>query len=1734
MAGKRTTLLIVLRSSLILVFAMLSFHPSSQVAASPAILQEGSLLGGELLSLVWSSEEAVKTYAIAWGDVDNDGDLDLATANNGQSNYVYLNDGKQLGPRAAWVSSEADLTTSLAWGDYDKDGDLDLAVGNYLQPNRLYRNDNGVLTTTAVWSSSESDPTTSVAWGDYDNDGDLDLAFGNNDRPVRIYRNNNSTISTEATWSSSLSDYTNSIAWADVDQDGDLDLAVGNHGQPSRIYRNEGGALFPEPIWSTPDSVDPSSDYTNSIAWGDMNGDGRPDLALGNSNSSSQVFCNASSPDLIDFDLCWSSVNTSDKTTSLAWGDYDGDGDLDLAVGNSEQSNRLYRNDNGMLSANSVWDSAELDNTCSIAWGDVDNDGDLDLAVGNKGNSGQPSRIYRNRGGFLSASADWQSVETDWTRAVAWGDVDNDGDLDLAVGNYYNQYNRLYLNDNGTLMPLSAWSSTETGNTTNLAWGDVDNDGDLDLAVGIENGPNRLYRNNGSTLLPAAVWFSSETGPTTSVAWGDVDNDGDLDLAVGSNGQPIRIYFNNNGTLSTTAGWFSSSEFLPNSRSLAWGDFDNDGDLDLASGNDSQPNTIYRNDNGTLTTAPVWYSKEADSTYSIAWGDIDSDGDLDLVVGNYQQPSRMYRNDGGELTSEAAWSSSEVFQTRSIALGDVDNDGDLDLATGNENQPNRVYYNENGVLNTTASWSSQESSQTYSIAWGDVDNDGDLDLASGNWENNSVTTNLRVSDFTAGSMPVARIHQPGRSAAGFADPKILDEAILPISYDLTTPGTQQVQVLAEYSMDGGGAWQPAAASSSTVVKHISEGSRVFEWDILGSGMFGKSDNVVFRLKVIPEINTLPGSTPGPYLYGSFATQSLSFRARGTQVQVQNTSGEPAQHALVFRRSGDSGQAQPFKDLSGQPYRTDALGYLQGYGRIAVGDQLVALCPSSQEGQYTLYDTSSPVTLDGLQWQILETPGVQVLKVSHDNPLALFDLNISLEWDARRDTHYQEQLLYDLKRASEFLYDWSNGRAALGNVTIYQDREKWLDPGTDIQIYASNRLHPNASVGGVVTESQADPLNPQITYHPGQVRISAVWNRYGDLNGTIGDDWPRTLAHELGHYLFFLDDDYLGLDENDLMIPVDNCPSAMSDPYRADWSELLFPDQWTGDCLNTLSNRLTGRSNWDTLTTFYPELAGATENPGPSALPLQITQAQWINPTSVLPIDAPLFTLTDSDGSRFLPQAGARAFLYHGDTIIDLGQPSLDQVNARGARPGDQVCVYSPADGKHGCILVAESATSILIEDSAPIHPMIEITTLDSKNLSVSVTNLPADTEIFARLYLPDGTALIEQKLTEISGVFTTAFTSTTPIPEGYLRLWTTGAPAWESVVSYSLGGSPAKGWDRAAPSSSTDGHVVLFGKNLQFAEGEFFGVQTVVNPPAIPDWATLTGNVYRLFRSAHAPDLSCAVNDSTCSPVNITFFYRGADVPAGEEALLQIYFWDGSTWVALPTHLNQEHNTASSAATGEGLYALMSTYEIPLGGPGWVQIAYPVLESRSASEVLAPIEDHYSVVYRYEPPSASTADNSDSSSWSIYDPGSPAWANDFTTFDFGRVYWIYMIDEVAFLPIKGTENIHGIHAANATEPPANQQPSAFYYGEINQPAGSHILAYSGGRICGQSQIFEVESQTVYKIHVSAACGAGGSQIVLQADPRWSMILPAWSNVRSQAAAFVFSPDWFIWLPVWGQ
>ena len=719
--------------------------------------------------------DAHDTLSVKLGDVDGDGDLDLVVGNYEQPNRLYLNNGTAdpfAGVTGSDITADADKTYFVALGDVDGDGDLDVVAGNYGR-TRLYLNNGTAAPFAGV---SGSDATTDVHWtysvalGDVDGDGDLDLVTGNWAWRNRLYRNNGTASPFAGVSGADLtpdSHETYSIALGDVDRDGDLDLVVGNRGQTNRLYLNDGVA---SPFVGT-NGVDITTDAhdTYSVALGDVDGDGELDVVAGNHDQTSRLYLNNGTAD--PFAGVSGSDITADMnhTWSVALGDMDGDGDLDLVAGNWGR-NRLYLN-NGTtdpfagVAGQDV--TADTHNSFSVELGDVDGDGDQDLVAGNWR---ECNRLYLNNGTadpFAGVSGVNIATDTHDTVSVALGDVDGDGDLDLVAGNY-GQRNRLYLN-NGTADPFAGVSgvdvTTDAHDTTSVALGDVDRDGDLDLVVGNWQQVDRLYLNNGTADPFAGVSgadIATEAYAKYSIALGDVDRDGDLDLVTGGYGWYNWLYLNN-GTAAPFAGvsGVAITEDKTDARSVALGDVDGDGDLDLVAGNLGQRNRLYLN-NGYPNPATGWVGSDiapeerTHTTNSVALGDVDGDGDLDLVAGNGRHVSQLYLNNGTAAPFAGVSGvgiTADVYDTRSVALGDVDGDGDLDLVTGNamnEGQRNRLYLN-NGMANPFAGVSGSDvttdENSTQSVALGDVDGDGDLDLVAGNaW---AQTNRLYLNNGTA-------------------------------------------------------------------------------------------------------------------------------------------------------------------------------------------------------------------------------------------------------------------------------------------------------------------------------------------------------------------------------------------------------------------------------------------------------------------------------------------------------------------------------------------------------------------------------------------------------------------------------------------------------------------------------------------------------------------------------------------------------------------------------------------------------------------------------------------------------------------------------------------------------------------------------------------------------------------------------------------------------------------------
>lgn len=308
-------------------------------------------------------------------------------------------------------------------------------------------------------------------------------------------------------------DRSDGASFADADNDGDLDAMVvtfggGGQGKKNYFYRNSGNGTF---------SYEPSIamgvplTYSEMTNWVDLNNDQNLDVFVTNSVGSLNNLYFENQGDTT-FEAVTSLALTQETlpSRSIDWIDYDGDGDNDIFITNEEGSkNSLFRNDgaNAFTQITNLAIVQGNQNSAGSSWGDIDNDGDYDLFVANYGNTGQANQLFINDNGtFTEVTTSEIAAAVTNSFGSSFGDLDNDGDLDLLVCNAYlnsQTTNFIYMNDgagNFTLDTTSALSMHQ-GWTFGAAFGDYDNDGWLDVLLANnlnDNQANALFRNTGT------------------------------------------------------------------------------------------------------------------------------------------------------------------------------------------------------------------------------------------------------------------------------------------------------------------------------------------------------------------------------------------------------------------------------------------------------------------------------------------------------------------------------------------------------------------------------------------------------------------------------------------------------------------------------------------------------------------------------------------------------------------------------------------------------------------------------------------------------------------------------------------------------------------------------------------------------------------------------------------------------------------------------------------------------------------------------------------------------------------------------------------------------------------------------------------------------------------------------------------------------------------------------------
>ncbi|MBV1861969.1 MAG: CRTAC1 family protein [Nannocystaceae bacterium] len=374
------------------------------------------------------------------------------------------------------------------------------------------------------------------------------------------------------------------VAWGDYDADGTMDVFLGNVGSGGTLHRGtqRGGELHFQEV-----SAAVGLDDIDAVAMAtfvDLEGDGDADLYIGR-RGENRMYLNllveTGEARFEDVSDARGFVVDSQRTMGVAFGDYDGDGDLDLyevnhafcfPQANAEVRARdhLFENVQGVFIERTQWlSTAVLDSVgFSASWLDTDRDGDLDLVVINDdvgGGIGMPNAHWRNDG--PTDEGGWRFTEVGANTGLAlpgvngmglaFGDLNDDGFVDLAFSNI--GANHLLLSDgDGT------WTDAlDTIERDHFPWGhgsitwavhlpDLDNDGDLDFYAtggrikGTQVVLDAVFENDGQQRFTERTWSSGalDPGHGKASALVDVDGDGGLDIVTTAWGEPLRVYRN--------------------------------------------------------------------------------------------------------------------------------------------------------------------------------------------------------------------------------------------------------------------------------------------------------------------------------------------------------------------------------------------------------------------------------------------------------------------------------------------------------------------------------------------------------------------------------------------------------------------------------------------------------------------------------------------------------------------------------------------------------------------------------------------------------------------------------------------------------------------------------------------------------------------------------------------------------------------------------------------------------------------------------------------------------------------------------------------------------------------------------------------------------------------------------------------------------------------------------------
>ena len=700
----------------------------------------------------------------------------------------------------------------LTSADINNDGKPDLITGNQNQNGFTVFFNTTVLNSSTPSFSTGVDFLSgtschSVAAGDINGDGMIDIvAVNTTSSTASVFFNTTSPGAVTPTFSAKT-DFTTganpySVKLADVNGDGKLDIICANQvSNTFGVFINNTVTGTATPVFSAMVSFATGAGATH-LAVADLNGDGKIDVVVPNfTDATVSVFFNttpnAASPPSF-------TAKTDFPTGTQAWsvsiGDLNLDGKPDIAVGNRSGGSVSVLLNTTATGAAAPTFGAKTDfttgaNNFFVTVGDVNSDGVPDILA----TSRTTALVYvflnttvpgASTPTFMAAST-FGTASQPYTPVLA--DINGDGKQDIALPNGVGNSVSVYINTTGMGAAAPSFSSNTAlpigNNSYFVAVGDINGDGKLDEAVANINSNSVSVLINSTSpgaSTPAftpVTDFSTASGPRT-LCIKDFNGDGKPDLAApNSNSTSVSILFNTTSPGSSTPSFTAKTDFTTGSSpyGIAAADFNGDGKPDLAIANFASTSVsvlLNTTASGSLTPS---FSVNTDFTtgsgpYYVAAGDVNGDGKADLIVANYNSNTvSVLLNTTSPGASTPTFSPKTDYITGTtpnfVAIGDFNGDGRSDISVSNENSTSvSVFINTTTPGALTPSFTAKTDFTTgnnpTSVAVGDMNGDGKPDMVVANLGSTLVSVFLNTTvagsstpafsakiDFTTGALP---------------------------------------------------------------------------------------------------------------------------------------------------------------------------------------------------------------------------------------------------------------------------------------------------------------------------------------------------------------------------------------------------------------------------------------------------------------------------------------------------------------------------------------------------------------------------------------------------------------------------------------------------------------------------------------------------------------------------------------------------------------------------------------------------------------------------------------------------------------------------------------------------------------------------------------------------------------------------------------------------------------------